>query len=131
MSGKGCDLGRAAVCDCGTPWTFLLPILRFVIAALPGLFAYLVFHSFFFIPFHGFETVVFETQPRSLIRVFVVRMKKLCILGYPNINTQAGLNLCLANISGGLFSDIAVLIMFLMNISGRISGDTKQKCLLY
>ena len=21
-------LGRAAVCDCGTPWTFLLPFLR-------------------------------------------------------------------------------------------------------
>ena len=21
------DLGRAAVCDCGTPWTFLLPFL--------------------------------------------------------------------------------------------------------
>ena len=22
-------LGRAAVCDCGTPWTFLLPFLTF------------------------------------------------------------------------------------------------------
>ena len=33
-------LGRAAVCDCGTPWTFLLPL--FVIVALPELFSYLV-----------------------------------------------------------------------------------------
>ena len=29
-------LGGAAVCDCGTPWTFLLPC--FVIVALPGRF---------------------------------------------------------------------------------------------
>ena len=32
-------LGRAAVCDCGTPWTFLLPL--FVIVAYLGLFFYL------------------------------------------------------------------------------------------
>ena len=38
--------GRAAVCDCGTPWTFHLPF--FVIVALPGLFSYLFFFFFFF-----------------------------------------------------------------------------------
>ena len=59
-------LGRAAVCDGGTPWTFLLPFVsfirfalvwfclfplplgvwegrRFEIVALPGLFSYLFF----------------------------------------------------------------------------------------
>ena len=25
VSSSSWDLGRAAVCDCGTPWTFLLP----------------------------------------------------------------------------------------------------------
>ena len=28
VSSSSWCLGRAAVCDCGTPWTFLLPILR-------------------------------------------------------------------------------------------------------
>ena len=27
VSSSSWDLGRAAVCDCGTPWTFLLPFL--------------------------------------------------------------------------------------------------------
>ena len=27
VSSTSCGLGRAAVCDCGTPWTFLLPFL--------------------------------------------------------------------------------------------------------
>ena len=73
VSSSSWCLGRAAVCDCGTPWTFLLlffsnlsafrtfvrfalvwfclfPLLlgvwvglRFVIVALPGLFSYLCF----------------------------------------------------------------------------------------
>ena len=40
-------LGRAAICDCGTPWTFSLTLfgasvgLRLLILALPGLFSYL------------------------------------------------------------------------------------------
>ena len=28
VSSSSWGLGRAAVCDCGTPWTFLLPFLR-------------------------------------------------------------------------------------------------------
>ena len=28
VSSSSLDLGRAAVCDCGTPWTFLLPFLQ-------------------------------------------------------------------------------------------------------
>ena len=39
VSSSSWCLGRAAVCGCGTPWTFLLPF--FVIVALPGLFSYL------------------------------------------------------------------------------------------
>ena len=27
VSSSSWGLGRAAVCDCGTPWTFLLPVL--------------------------------------------------------------------------------------------------------
>ena len=27
-------------------------------------------------------------HPRSLIRVFIVRMEKLCILGYPNVPSE-------------------------------------------
>ena len=27
VSSSSLDLGRAAVCDCGTPWTFLLPLI--------------------------------------------------------------------------------------------------------
>ena len=29
VSSSSWDLGRAAVCDCGTPWTFLLPFFFF------------------------------------------------------------------------------------------------------
>ena len=29
VSSSSWSLGRAAVCDCGTPWTFLLPFLTF------------------------------------------------------------------------------------------------------
>ena len=53
----------------------------------------------------------------SLIRVFVVHMKKLCIPDNPKctqwrfwsdyVNVQADLNLCWAYISEGTFSDIA------------------------
>ena len=53
---------------------------------------------------------------RSLIRVFVVRMKKLCILGYPKCaqgrfrsvcaNAQADLNLRWAHISEDRFSEV-------------------------
>ena len=47
VSGKGCglwlwhslDFSLTFLCDCGTPWTFLLPFC--VIVALPGLFSYL------------------------------------------------------------------------------------------
>ena len=34
MSVSSWGLGRAAVCDCGTPWTFLLPFLPCVILFL-------------------------------------------------------------------------------------------------
>ena len=30
VSSSSWDLGRAAVCDCGTPWTFLLPFLQHI-----------------------------------------------------------------------------------------------------
>ena len=39
VSSSSWCLGRAAICDCGTSWTFLLPF--FVIVALAGLFSYL------------------------------------------------------------------------------------------
>ena len=55
-------------------------------------------------------------HPRSLIRAFVVRMKKLCILGYPKsaqrrfrsdcANAQSDLNLRWAHVSEGTFSDV-------------------------
>ena len=31
VSSSSWGLGRAAVCDCGTPWTFLLPFLRYTL----------------------------------------------------------------------------------------------------
>ena len=31
LSSSSLGLGRAAVCDCGTPWTFLLPFLYVII----------------------------------------------------------------------------------------------------
>ena len=40
VSSSSWCLGRAAVCDCGTPWTFFLPFF-FVIVGLPGLCSYL------------------------------------------------------------------------------------------
>ena len=48
----------------------------------------------------------------SLIRVFLVHMKKLCILGYPkcaqvSVNAQADPNLCWAHMFKGMFSNVA------------------------
>ena len=61
-----------------------------------------------------------SAHPRSLIRVFVVRKKKLCILGYPKCaqrrfrsdcaNAQADLNLRWAHMSGGAYSDVSAHI---------------------
>ena len=58
---------------------------------------------------------------RRLIRVFVLRMKKLCILGYPKrvqwrissdcAYAQVDLNLSWAYISKGTFSDVAIQII--------------------
>ena len=58
---------------------------------------------------------------RSLIRVFVVRMKKLCILNYPKCakwklwsdwaNAQVDLNLRWAHMSEGTFTDVAVYFL--------------------
>ena len=63
------------------------------------------------------------TRPRSLIRVFVIRMETLCILGYPKCaqwrfwsacaNAQADLNLRWAHIPEVTFSDVAQIIYFL------------------
>ena len=65
-------------------------------------------------------------HPRSLIRVFIVRMRKLFILGYPKwaqwrirsdcVNAQADLNLRLAHISEVMFSDVATHMWFDNNI---------------
>ena len=59
-------------------------------------------------------------HPRSLIRVSVVRMKQLCILGYPKCaqprfrsdcaNAQSDLNLRWALIFEGTFLDVTALI---------------------
>ena len=35
VSSSSWGLGRAAVCDCGTPWTFLLPLLHFIYRSTP------------------------------------------------------------------------------------------------
>ena len=44
VSSSSWGLGRAAVCDCGTPWTFLLPFLPYVILFLcfPVLFSIVI-----------------------------------------------------------------------------------------
>ena len=34
VSSSSWGLGRAAVCDCGTPWTFLLPFLHDITEAI-------------------------------------------------------------------------------------------------
>ena len=34
VSSSSWGLGRAAVCDCGTPWTFLLPFFSFCLPLL-------------------------------------------------------------------------------------------------
>ena len=83
-------LGRAAVCDCGAPWTFLVHFfrsdaavlcwegLRFVIVALPGLFSYTFFRSdaavlcweglrFVIVAFPGLFSTRFATHASSLI----------------------------------------------------------------
>ena len=39
VSSSSLGLGRAAVCDCGTPWTFLLPFLVIIEISL------LLYHS--------------------------------------------------------------------------------------
>ena len=36
VSSSSWGLGRAAVCDCGTPWTFLLPFLERLRLSLEG-----------------------------------------------------------------------------------------------
>ena len=61
------------------------------------------------------------SHPRSLLWVFVVRMKKRCILGYSKraqwrfwsdwANVQADLNLSRANMPKGTFSDVACLVL--------------------
>ena len=55
VSSSSWDLGRAAVCDCGTPWTFFLPFFRTV-----G-FLWLQHFSYF----------VLSSPHRSFISVFV------------------------------------------------------------
>ena len=62
-------------------------------------------------------------HPRSLIRAFVVRMKKPCIPGFPKCdqwrfwsdcaNAQADLNLRWAHMSEGTFSDVTTYIIYL------------------
>ena len=58
--------------------------------------------------------------PRSLTRVFVVRMKKLCIMGYLNASSdnsdqtakaQVDLKIHKANISEGMFSAVAADVL--------------------
>ena len=56
VSSSSWCLGRAAACDCGTPWTFILPFL---------------FDS---------ENSDQPVHPRNLIRVFADRM---CLLQHP------------------------------------------------
>ena len=61
-----------------------------------------------------------SAHPRSLIRIFDGRMKKLCILGYPKCaqerfwsacaTAQADLNLCWVHISESTFTDFVVLM---------------------
>ena len=59
---------------------------------------------------------------RSLFSVFVIHIKKVCILGYPKCaqwrfwsdcaNEQADLNLCWAHMSDGTIPDVSVRIVF-------------------
>ena len=64
-------LGRAAVCDCGTPWTFLLPVFnstrRFVLCLT---LCYFVFIS----PFSIAITPLGEERELFLVRLFCLRM---------------------------------------------------------
>ena len=70
---------------------------------------------------HGFPTTTNQpVHPRSLIRVFVISMKKLCILGYPYCtlwrfwsdckNVLTDLNLCWAHMPKGTFYDVALFL---------------------
>ena len=45
-------LGRAAVCDCGTPWTFLLPLLYEAICFKPCLLLFFFSGKYFILPVH-------------------------------------------------------------------------------
>ena len=59
-------------------------------------------------------------NPRNLTRMFVVRIRKLCVIDFPKcarwrfwsycLNTQADLNLCWAHISEATFPDVATHI---------------------
>ena len=78
-------LGRAAVCDCGTPWTFLLPFLLFVALwfILRGDLLY-VFPCV--ILFLCFSVLLVLRLPclgkRELILVLFVRLFDLCLFGF-------------------------------------------------
>ena len=73
---------------------------------------------------------------RAVWSVFVVRMKKLCILGYTKCtksrfwadfaNVQAGLNLCWANTSKGTFSKV-VTLTFITGPTGYVGNGGIKK----
>ena len=66
------------------------------------------------------------THPSSLIRVFVLRLKKCCVLGYPKCakrrfrfdcaNPQPDLNLRWEHKSECLFSDVVAGLMIFENV---------------
>ena len=65
VSSSSLGLGRAAVCDCGTPWTFLLPFLLF--AALwfiprGNLFYFVLFCSCVFQSFYHCDNLACERE---------------------------------------------------------------------
>ena len=97
VSSSSLCLGRAAACDCGTPWTFLLSFLSsfFYLYTIRIALYYTVSFSFTYVidqpqfelnkPSHGNGTVIAyaignysgeHAHSRSLARTYVVRPSK-------------------------------------------------------
>ena len=79
-------LGRAAVCDCGTPWTFFLPFCLLFVALwfiLRGDLFYVLPCVILFLCFSVLLTLRLpHLGKRELILVLFVRLFDLCLLGF-------------------------------------------------
>ena len=74
-----------------------------------------------------------HAHPRSLIRIFIVRRKKLCILCYPNTpkkdsdqNAQSDLNLRWVHMSEGTLSHATAHIFVRFTTENEIYGNSQK-----